>query len=145
MMNIDITKEYRMPISESLRTMRIQKCPLDCGDGIFVDDRLESKGFIRIYEYSGGTFYIPANTEEMQEFKNNAVPIAGISISIPDEVTVHVNKIYCEFGYEEYIAKLMGQIMNFADFYGLKVSISDLRKGAANRNSRTCRSADVKY
>jgi len=143
MMNIDIVKGYRLPISESLRTMRILRCPLDCGDGFLVNDQLESNGFIKVCEFTG-TVYIP-NAEEIQQFQNNVVPIAGILVSIKEaEQVVQVEKIYCEFGYEEFIAKLMQQVMNFADFYGLKVGIIDMRKEVNVIKKRHCSFVDMK-
>lgn len=144
-MDIIFEKGYRLPISNSLKTMRIARCPLDGGDNIFVEDMLESDHFIKIYEYLGGTFYIPVDTNEMKH-SSKAVPIAGISVSVfeEDEI-VQVDKIFCEFGDEGFISKLMKQVMNFADFYGLKVSILDLRKEIINRNNRTCRFVDMKY
>ena len=145
MMNFDITKEYRLPISESLRGMRIAKCLLDCGDGIFVDDRLETESFIKIYEYLGGTFYVPMSAGEL-EHSSKVVPIAGIKVSVKEaEQIVQVDKIFCEFGSEEYIAKLLQQVMDFADFYSLKVSINilDLRKNIAVKKVQKCRFVDV--
>lgn len=112
MQNIDFMKEYRLPISESFKKKRMQRCPLDCGDGILVNDQLESEGFIKIYEYLGGTVYL----DEVQK-SPNVVPIAGISVKILEkEHMVQIDKIYCEFGYDEFIPELMKQIMNFADF-----------------------------
>lgn len=145
MMDIIFEQGYRLPISDSLKTMRLARCPLDGGDNIFVDDRLESDCFIKIYEYLGGTFYIPADANEMNQY-SKVVSIAGISVSVfeEDEI-VQVDKIFCEFGYDEFTTKLMKQVMNFADFYGLKVSILDLRKGIVNGNNRTCRFVDMKY
>ena len=143
MMDFDIMKQYRLPISESLKAMRIQKCPLDCGDGIFVDDQLELDNFIKIYEYTGGTVYVP-NTDKMKDYQNNVVPIAGIMVSIIEkEEIVQVDKIFCEFGHEDFIAKLMQQILNFADFYNMKVSIIDLRRDVAVKKIRQCRIVDV--
>ena len=144
MMNIDYTKNYRLPISKSLQKMRIHRCPMDCGENIFIVDRLESDGFIKIYEYLNGTFYVPTNTDEINDFHNNVVPIATISISIRDEQTVQIDKIFCEFGHEGFIGKLVQQIINFADFYGLRVGIVDIRKGDGDRNIRKCRFVDMK-
>lgn len=141
MMELDFTKRYRVTIDESLRGMRMQKYPMTYGDNIFLEDMLEH-GYIRLYEYLGGTFYIPANAEEMRR-SPNVVPIAGILISIlEEEGVVQVEKIYCEFGYEDLIAKLIEQIMNFADFYGLVVSILNLRKGNRIKDTRRCRFVD---
>lgn len=118
MMDIHLGKEYRLPVCESLRTSRIAKCPLGGVDNIFVDDKLESKGYIRLYEYLGGTLYF----DEKQK-SSNLVLIAGISVNlIKNEHVLHVDKIYSEFGWaKEFIPKLKEQIMNFADFYSLKV------------------------
>lgn len=146
MMDIDFTKEYRLPVCDSLREMRIQSHSMDYGSNIFVADRLESNNYIKIYEYLGGTFYVPQNANEIKDYQDNVVPIAGIMVSIMEQdQIVQVDKIYCEFGYEEYIFKLMEQTMIFADFYGMKVSILDLQKGVINRNNRTCRFIDMKY
>ena len=145
MIDFDITKECRLPVCDSLRTMRIQMNPMDFGSNIFVEDMLEH-GYIKLYEYLGGTFYLPANMEEMKHFQKNVVPIVGIKVLIKEEEqVVQVEKIYCEFGYEEFIAQLMKQILNFADFYGLRVSILDLRKDVSSRNIRTCSFVDLKY
>lgn len=145
MIDVNFEQEYRIPISESLKTMRIARCPLDCGDGIFVDDRLESNCFIKIYEYLGGTFYVPQNANEMKDYQDNVVLIAGIKVSIMEEdQVVQVDKIFCEFGHEDFIAKLMQQVMDFANFYGLKFSILDLQKEVGNRNIRTCKFVDAK-
>lgn len=146
MMNTDIMKEYRLPISDSLRKMRIQKCPLDCGDGILVEDTLETNGILKIYENLGGTFYVPQSADEIQDFPNNVVPVAGIMIStMEEEQIVQVDKIYYEFGHEEYVTKLIEQIVNFADFYGLRVSILDLRKKPFVKNKRIYRFSDSRY
>lgn len=145
MIDVDFTKEYRLPISESLRKMRFQRSTMDCGQNIFVEDRLESEGIIKIYEYIGGTFYLPINANEMNIFRNHVVPIAGISVTIVDEEKVQIDKIFCEYGYDEYIPKIMEQIMNFADFYGLKVSILDLEKDCSKRNIRKCGFIDMKF
>ena len=144
MVNIDFTKEHRLPISESLRKSRLQRCLLDYGDGILVDDRLESDGFIKIYECLGGTIYL-SSTEEMNHFQNNVVPIAGISVSIRDGQVVQIDKIFCEFGHQGFIGILLKQTMSFADFYGLRVSIVDIRKGDSSRDIRKCRFVDMKF
>jgi len=144
MVDIDFMKEYRLPISENFKQSRILRCPLDCGDGIMVNDQLESDGFIKIFEYLGGTVYL-SNAEEMNYFPNNVVPVAGISVSIRGEETVQIDKIFCEFGHEGFIGKLVQQIINFADFYGLRVGIVDIRKGDGSRDIRKCRFVDMKF
>lgn len=143
MVDIDVMKECRLPISENLKQSRIMRCPLDCGDRFMVNDQLESNGCIKIFEHLGGTVYI--SNDGMNYSQNNVVPVAGISVSIRDKETVQIDKIFCEFGYMDFISKLMQQIMNFADFYGLRVSIVDIRKGDSIRDIRKCRFVDMKF
>lgn len=144
MMDMDFTKEYRLPVCDSLREMRIQSHPMDYGNNIFVDDRLESDNYIKIYEYLGGTFYIPTSADELKH-SSKVVPVAGIKVSIKEEEqVVQVDKIFCEFGYEDFIAKLMQQaIMDFATFYCLRVGILDLRKNINIKKIRQCKFVDV--
>lgn len=143
MMDIDFLKEYRLPVCDSLREMRIQSHPIDYGNNIFVDDRLESNNYIKIYEYLGGTLYIPTSVDELKH-SSKVVPVAGIKVSIQKkEQVVQVDKIFCELGYEDFIAKLMQSVMDYATFYFLKVSILDLRKNINIKKMRQCKFVDV--
>ena len=128
--------EYRLPVCDSFRKMRIQKCPMNCGTNIFIEDRLESEKYIMLHENKGmGSFYIPIDKDDMKH-SLNTIPIAGILISIREEEhIVQVDKIYCEIGYEKFIPELTKQIINYADFYGLKVIISLSRRMSVSHHS----------
>lgn len=77
--------EYRLPVCDSFRKMRIQKCPMNCGTNIFIEDRLESEKYIMLHENNGmESFYIPIDKDDMKH-SLNTIPIAGILISIREE------------------------------------------------------------
>ena len=113
---------------------RVDKSTEKWLDGI--EDRLESEKYIMLYENNGmGSFYIPIDKEDIKH-SLNTIPIAGILISIREaEQIVQVDKIYCKIEYEKFIPELMKQVINYADFYGLKVSISLSRRMSVSHHS----------
>lgn len=58
MLDFDYTKEYSLPMDESLRPMRIKRNPVQLEDGLICNDQLEAKGTIQIMEHTGGGLYI---------------------------------------------------------------------------------------
>lgn len=52
------TKEFGLPMDESLRPMRIRINLVRLGEGLVCNDQLESKGVIRIREHTGATLYV---------------------------------------------------------------------------------------
>lgn len=42
-----------------------------------------------------------------------------------EERRVHIDRIFHEYGHEELVAVLVGQVLNFADFYCCSVSFSN--------------------
>ena len=130
MLDFDYTKEYSLPMDESLRTMRIKRNPVRLEEGLVCNDQLESKGVIQIMEYTGGGLYIQIDpNSNSTEQTSNVVMVAEITVDIDlGEREVHVKRIYYEYGHDELVPILLGQVVNFADFYNCRISISDPRK-----------------
>lgn len=131
MFEYDYTKEYGLPMDESLKQMRIRKHPMQLGGDMVVIDQLEKFGTIRIYENTGETLYMPADMEACgMECNKEVVQAAEMRVTVfPDEKKVQVDRIYCEYGYnDELVPALLEQAMNFAGFYNYRLSILDLRK-----------------
>lgn len=116
--------EKNLITSNELREMRLNGHRLQLGGDFIVDDRLESEGTIRIFEYIGGCLYL--GLEHL--FPENAPVVAGISISRSGDSLV-LKEVFCEFGHEGLIPLLAGQVRHFADFYGCHVYFLDLGKG----------------
>lgn len=128
MLDFDYTKEYSLPMDESLRPMRIKRNPVQLEDGLICNDQLEAKGTIQIMEHTGGGLYIQVDSSGM-DWSDNAVMVAEITVSVDlEKREVHVKKIYYEYGQDELVPILMGQVLNFADFYNCRLCISDLHK-----------------
>ncbi|MDE7203163.1 MAG: hypothetical protein K2O91_14955 [Lachnospiraceae bacterium] len=128
MLDFDYTKEYSMPMEESLRPMRIKKNPIQLEEGLVCNDQLEAKEIIQIMEYTGGSLYIQVDPNGAEQ-ENNVVMVAEVTVLIdPEERVVKINRIYHEYGHDELVPILLGQVLNFADFYNCSISISDPRK-----------------
>lgn len=52
------TKEFGLPMDESLRPMRIRINPIRLGEGLVCNDQMESRGVIQILEHTGDTLYV---------------------------------------------------------------------------------------
>lgn len=127
-LDFDYTKEYSMPMSENLKPLRIRRNPIQLGEGLICNDQLESKGLIQALEYTGGSLYIPVDAGGTGQ-ETNAVMVAEVTVSVDlEERKVHINRIFCEYGQDDLVPALMGQVSNFADFYGCQVCISDPRQ-----------------
>lgn len=125
MLEFDCVKKSSLPMDESLRAMRIRRNPVRLEEGIVCNDQLESRGLIQIMEYTGGGLYIPIGNHDMEQ-DANAVMVAEIRVSVfSEERRVHIDRIFHEYGHEELVEVLMGQVLNFADFYCYSVSFSD--------------------
>lgn len=124
-------KENDLLMDESLRMMRIREQPIHSGENLLVVDQLE-RGFLRIYEYTGGSIYISSEMDGMSQCSNAAL-VAEIRISIRDErKEVGIKRIFNEYGYD-YVHLLTCQLIHFADFYGYSAALLDL--GKPNRKS----------
>lgn len=128
LVDFDGKKEYGMLIEESLRPMRIKRNPIRLGEGLVCNDQLETKGIIQILEYTGGSLYIQIGTESTGQ-NTDAVMVAEVTVSINlKEKVVYIDRIFHEYGHDELIPILVGQVTNFADFYCCRVCITDRRK-----------------
>lgn len=124
MLNYDHNKKYGLPMDESLKQMRIRRNPIQLEEGLICNDQLESKGIIQIMEYIGGP-YIAADSLGMEQGVN-AVMVVEITVSVAwEERKVHISSIRCEYGHDDLVPLLIGQVVNFADFYNCRVSISN--------------------
>ena len=120
-------EEQRNVLSDNnLRLMRIREQPIHSDESLLVVDQLE-RGFLRLYEYTGGSIYISEEDAEMIG-GTNAVMVAELTVSLrPGKKEVKIDRIFNEFGYE--LGDLMkNQLLHFADFYGYTIVILDLSK-----------------
>lgn len=128
MLEYDAARNYGLPMEESLRPLRIKRNPIRFDEGLVCNDQLESKGIIQILEYTGGSLYVQLDADVMGH-EANAVMVAEVTVSADlKERVVYVDRIFYEYGHDELIPVLMGQISNFADFYCCRVCIADRRK-----------------
>lgn len=128
MLEFNCTKKCSLPMDESLRSMRIKQNPVQLEEGVICNDQLESKGVIQLMEYTGGGLYIPIGNPDTEQ-NTNAVMVAEIKISVfLEERRVYIDRIFHEYGHEELVEVLVGQVLNFADFYCCSVSFSNRRK-----------------
>lgn len=113
-------------MDDSLRLMRIKKSPIRSNENLLVVDWLE-RGFLRLYEYTGGSIYILGDAPEMDGCSNVAM-VAELTVNIDQEKkTVKFGKVFNEFGYD-YAHLMIRQLIHFADFYGYSISLLDLTK-----------------
>lgn len=126
MLDYDYTKEYGLPMNESLRLMRIKKYPVQLSENMIVIDQLEFSGTIKVYENIGGTIQMPIGICDI-ECNRDVVQIAEIRVLVfKDGRYVQLDRLFCEYGYGDEIAPvLLEQVINFADFYNYKFRISD--------------------
>lgn len=125
MLEFNCTKKCSLPMDESLRSMRIKQNPVQLEEGVICNDQLESRGVIQLMEYTGGGLYIPIDNLDMEQ-DANVVMVAEIRVSVfLEERRVHIDRIFHEYGHEELVAVLVGQVLNFADFYCCSVSFSN--------------------
>ncbi len=129
MLDYDYTKEYGMPVDESLRLLRMKKYPMQLDEGIIMVDRLESSGTITIFESISESADDVRRDISNVECCLNAVKVAGVVVSInQDERKVYLDRIFCEYSYEdELVPILMEQVVNFTKFYNFELSLP-LRK-----------------
>ena len=106
---------------------RVNECSLKCNDNIFIEDRLE-KGFIKIYDYTGGGVDLPNGLYDMKNCMN-APLVAWMSVAIlPERKEVWLEDIGCHYGYDMYMTLIETRVMHFVDFYDMKFCLLDLIK-----------------
>ena len=127
MLDYACIQENRKVLDENLKRMRIDECPLKCNDNILIMDRLE-RGFIRIYEYSGGAVDILDDSYGVQDCRN-APLVAWMSVFIlPERKEIYLDSVHCEDGYDPYMSIIKTRVLHFADFYGMRFCILNLEK-----------------
>lgn len=107
--------------SGELRELRLNGHRLQLGGDFIIDDKLESEGTLKIFEYIGGCLYL----EPEYLFLENAPVVAGISISRSGNSLI-LKEVFCEHGHGEFIPLLMKQVRHFAEFYCYGVDFLDL-------------------
>ncbi len=113
-------------MDDSLRLMRIGEHPIHSDENLLVIDWLE-KGFLRLYEYTGGSIYISGD-DAWANTDNNVAMVGELTVSLlPERKEVKLERIFSEFGYS-FGDLLKGQLRHFADFYGYSIVLLDLRK-----------------
>lgn len=118
--------ENGIMMDDSLRLMRIKEHPIQSDENLQIVDQLE-RGFLRIYEYTGGSIYILGDDIEMN-YCNNVALVAELTVTIrPEKREVRLNRIFNEFGYD-YVHLMTCQLIHFADFYGFSLALLDLSK-----------------
>lgn len=130
MLDFDCTKEYGLPMEESLRPMRIRKHPVQLNENMIFWDRLETLGIIRIFENTGGALNLSVDIDTCgMECITNAVQLAEIKVLVfTDQRKVQLDRLYCEYGYdEELVPVLLEQVINFSDFYNYMFCIPNLK------------------
>lgn len=119
-------KRNSILLNDNLRLMRIKEHPIQSKENLFIVDQLE-RGFLRIYEYMGGSIYILGDDIEMN-YCNNVALVAELTVTVrPEKKEVRLNRIFNEFGYD-YVHLLTCQLIHFADFYGFSLALLDLSK-----------------
>lgn len=113
-------------MDDSLRMMRIREQPIQGRENLIIEDQLE-KGYLRLYEYTGGSLYIPVETAGMDGCNDIAMVGELAVLIIPERKEVKLEKIFSEYGYE-FGELLKDQLRHFADFYGYTIVLLDLRK-----------------
>ena len=63
-----------------------------------------------------------------EDYGCNITLVAELGVEKDNKGELTVRKLYYEYGYDELAAAMMGQAIHFADFYGLRIEISDLEK-----------------
>ena len=139
MLDYDYTKEYGMPIDESLRLLRMKKYPMQLDESIIMVDRLESSGTIKIFESISESADDVIRDISNVECCLNAVQVAEVVVSInQDERKVYLDRFFCEYGYEDKLVPiLMEQVVNFTKFYNIKLSLP-LRKKHKQQGQTVC-------
>lgn len=113
-------------MDDSLRLMRIKKSPIRSDENLLVVDWLE-RGFLRLYEYTGGSIYILGDAPEINDC-NNVAMVAELTVSLrPERKEVKIERIFSEYGYG-YDDLMKSQIKHFADFYDYSIVLLDLTK-----------------
>lgn len=119
-------KRNSILLNDNLRLMRIKEHPIQSKENLFIVDQLE-RGFLRIYEYMGGSIYILGDDIEMN-YCNNVALVAELTVTVrPEKKEVRLNRIFNEFGYD-YVHLMTCQLIHFADFYGFSLALLDLSK-----------------
>lgn len=127
MMDYNYIQKNKGVLNDNQWHARVDECSLKCNDNIFIEDRLE-KGFIRIYDYTGGAVDFPNGLYDMQGCMN-APLVAWMSVAIlPEKKEVWLEDTGCNYGYEMYMSLITKRVLHFAKFYHMKFCISDLKK-----------------
>lgn len=101
---------------------RIKRCPIKM-DNMLADDRLEEQGILKIYEYIGGCVYL-----DPELLGKNAAPVAEIEIIKTGEKEVKLKKKSCQFGHDDLVPLMLGQLIHFGKFYEYDIAFLDLKK-----------------
>lgn len=103
--------------SDELRKNRLNEHGIQGKQNLIIDDKLES-GYLGIHEYIGGCLYL-----EPKFLKD--LLVAGIEIIKSGGKEVKVMRVSCEFGHEELIPLMLGQLIHFGKFYGYDIVFLD--------------------
>lgn len=114
-------------MDDSLRLMRIKKSPIRSDENLLIVDWLE-RGFLRLYEYTGGSIYILGDVPDEMDGCGNVAMVAELTVSLRlERKEVKIEKIFSEYGYE-YENLMKSQLKHFADFYDCSIVLLDLTK-----------------
>ncbi len=120
------TRKCNTMMDDSLRRMRIREGPIKSDENLLVEDQLK-KGFLRLYEYTGGSIYISEDDIGM-DYCNNAVLVAELEVTVrPEKKQVKPDRIFSEYGYS-HEDLMKQQLLHFACFYGFSLGLLDLNK-----------------
>lgn len=110
---------------KSMKKLRLSEHKIDIAGNFLVEDELETKGTLKLYEHLGGPILMYLKPSEM----DNAVLIASITITTrPDLRESRLGKIFFEYGYDSLAGPMLRQMLHFADFYDYSLALLDLTK-----------------
>lgn len=110
---------------KSMKKLRLSEHKIDIAGNFLVEDELETKGILKLYEHLGGPILMHLKPSEM----DNAVLVASITIAIRQDLRESkLEKIFFEYGYDSLAEPMLGQVLHFADFYGYSLALLDLTK-----------------
>ena len=111
----------------NMQEMRIEKHPIQTDNTLLVFDNLEV-GALKFYEPLDGPVMIQQILDNHKDVRNAALIAEAVINSTWREEGVYIHKIFCEYGYEYLIQPMLGQILDFANFYDCyqSVGISEL-------------------
>lgn len=116
---------YNTPVDKSMEKLRLSEHKIAISGNFFVEDKLNTKGALKLYEYLGGPILMHLKPSEM----DNAVLVASITITTRNDLReIKLGKIFFEYGYDFLAGPMLGEVLHFADFYGYSLVLLDLRK-----------------